>query len=674
MKQIYLFALLGLLFVSPQFSQAQFYKKTFGKLSETTAPIPSFAEGADAVYLFDRGSVNIEYYPSEEVFYLLTERHFRIKILNKSGFDYADIQIPYYDSGTKKEKIIGLKAITYNTVGGKLEKTKASTKKVYEEEVDENWRNLKFAMPNVKEGSVIEVCYTKRSPFLFNMDTWKFQKDIPVLACDLTVAIPEYFKYKITEKGYIAAVERKQSTSRTSINVPTNTESIQAGVRKAPPLYPGSYIYVQQDLEWKFENVPGFKPEAYTTASSNFQSQVDFELTSINLPSYNKIDFGTTWEAFDQELIEKSNFGQSLARSKFLTDPIAGLKAKHSPLAPSHVIDFVQNNTQWDGNSSLYTSKSLKACFQQREGNSADLNFLLIGALREAGFEAWPVILSTRQNGHISRQIPKRQDFNYVITGFVHQGETYLVDACQPRIPVGYLPWKCLNQNFRIVSKTNGGWLEFFPGGSSLSQVVKGEISQEGLISGQVNATHEGYYAFKLSKKSGGKDDLSGLKKSLEASDDLTVSALKIDEEKSSPSQTKLNYSFSVLKKAETAEGLMFFSPIFLNQTTKNPFKSENRMYPIDFGHAFFESQEVELTLPKGYKLESFPEAATIKLPKGKGLYTYQVELVNDNTLKISNKLIVNAAIFYSDEYAELRQVFIQLVEKEGEQIVLQKM
>lgn len=672
MKPIYLLPLLGFLMLVPRFSQAQFYKRAFGKLTETTTTLPTYTQGADAVYLFNNGAINIEYYHSEEQFYLLTERHFSIKILNKSGFEYADIAIPFYDSGSDREKVIGLKAITYNTVNGKIEKTKASTKKVYEEEVNRNWRMLKFAMPNVKEGSVIEVCYTKKSPFLFNMDTWAFQKDIPVLTSNLSVTIPEYFNYKITEKGYIAPQERKRSTSRTSISVPENTEVIKAGVQTNPPLFPGNYTCIQQDLDWTFENIPGFEPEGYTTASSNFKSQVDFELTSIKLPSYSKVNYSKNWKAFDAEMVERSDFSQSLARVKFLSDPISGLKAKHPQLIPENVITFIQQRLSWNGKRSLFTNQSLKNCYQNKEGNSAELNFVLIGALREAGFKAWPTILSTRQHGNVSRQIPKRKDFNYVITGFVYQGDTHLVDACQPRIPEGYLPWKCLNKDFRIISVTNGSWYDFTPQSSDLTQTVEASINSDGLISGKVSATYKGYYAFNLLKESSTADDLPGLAKTIGTTNSIKVSELNIDKVESSRSKTQLDYAFAGLAKAETAEGLMFFSPILLDPTTSNPFKSEKRFYPVDFGHPFQETQEIKLTLPEGYKVESYPEATVIKLPNNKGLYSYQVELTEDHTIQITNKLIIDASVFYHEEYAALRQMFADLIEKEGEQIVLQ--
>jgi len=46
---------------------------------------------------------------------------------------------------------------------------------IFDEETSEKWRQKKFAMPQVKVGSIIEYQYLLTTPFMYNLPNWKFQ-------------------------------------------------------------------------------------------------------------------------------------------------------------------------------------------------------------------------------------------------------------------------------------------------------------------------------------------------------------------------------------------------------------------------------------------------------------------------------------------------------------------
>jgi len=52
--------------------------------------------------------------------------------------------------------------------------------------VNEAYSQKKFAFPNVREGSIIEYKYTMVSPYIFQLDDWKFQYEIPVKWSEFT--------------------------------------------------------------------------------------------------------------------------------------------------------------------------------------------------------------------------------------------------------------------------------------------------------------------------------------------------------------------------------------------------------------------------------------------------------------------------------------------------------
>ena len=66
----------------------------------------------------------------------------------------------------------------------------------------------KFAIPNVKEGSVIEVFYTLESPFVFQFRSWEFQSEIPKLQSEFWALIPGNYLYNVSLRGYFETHQR----------------------------------------------------------------------------------------------------------------------------------------------------------------------------------------------------------------------------------------------------------------------------------------------------------------------------------------------------------------------------------------------------------------------------------------------------------------------------------
>ena len=61
------------------------------------------------------------------------------------------------------------------------------------------------------------------------------------------------------------------------------------------------------------------------------------------------------------------------------------------------------------------TSKTAKEFLNTRTGNAANINLFLCSMLNEAGIQASPVLLSTRDHGKILKDYPFQQFINYVI-------------------------------------------------------------------------------------------------------------------------------------------------------------------------------------------------------------------------------------------------------------------
>ena len=107
--------------------------------------------------------------------------------------------------------------------------------------------------------------------------------------------------------------------------------------------------------------------------------------------------------------------------------------------------------------------------------------------------------------------------------------------------------------------------------------------------------------------------------------------------------------------------------------TTENPFKLDNREYPVDFGFPKSNKITVNFKIPEGYQVTSVPENMAIGLPDGLGTFKYAIKQ-QGNQLQFSSSTDINASIIPPNYYAALKAFFDQIVVKQSENVVLAKL
>ena len=177
----------------------------YGKVLQEDLESTHYAldSSASAVILGDVGSSEFQMDKTTHEWRIIFKRHTRIKIFTKDGYDFANVEIPYYDPGHGDEETISaLKATSYNIDDGKVVKSKMSKSELFDEKSNKYWHKKSFAIPNVKEGTIIEYSYIVTSDFIRNLREWEFQNTIPVVYSQYKVTIPEFFNYQFLSQGY----------------------------------------------------------------------------------------------------------------------------------------------------------------------------------------------------------------------------------------------------------------------------------------------------------------------------------------------------------------------------------------------------------------------------------------------------------------------------------------
>ncbi len=633
---------------------AQDYK--FGKVSkeELEEKFNPLDSSASATYLYKYRKSFFEYHSNDGGFVLITEVHERIKVYNKEGFEYATKEVRLHKSGNANEKFSGLKAYTYNLVNGKIEEEKLKKNGIFKTEVSKYTNSVKFTMPNIKEGSVVEYKYRVISPFIYNVDEFVFQEDIPINKLKARFEAPEFYNYKLNIKGYFAIRPVKE--------------------RKWDNISIKDLEFENHISSYSLENIPALKEEPFVNNINNYRSGVKYELSFTKYPNSPIKYYSTTWEDVVKTIYKSSNFGTELNKSGYYDDDIDALVSGVSD--PKRrialIFNFVKSKVKWNKYYGKYTDKGVKKAYKDQVGNVAEINLMLTSMLRYVNLFANPVLVSTRGNG--VPLFPTREGYDYVICSVKLDNSIILLDATSIYNSPNILPFNTLNWNGRVINKNGiSSEISLYPKKKSANTVsLMVTLDENGDVEGVIRTNKTAHKALSYRKKYNGTDKeqfletLENKYKGIEVSDFNVKNALDLSK------PVVESYKFVKESQADIIGDKMYFSPLFFLRSLENPFKLEKREFPVDFGYPSGTKYMINIKIPEGYKVESLPENKVVSLPDNLGRFKYVLS-ANGNRIQLVVSTEINNPIIPALYYDVLKEYFKQMIEKENEQIVLTK-
>ncbi|WP_299703018.1 DUF3857 domain-containing protein [uncultured Pontibacter sp.] len=663
-----MFFLIGTVSVS-----GQTYPVKFGKIDDSELTMRNYEQdtSAAAVVLSD---VGYSYFTYNKGFRVIFERHTRIKVLKKSGYNAANVEIPFYQKGTNKEQVYSIKGFTYNLEGGKVTKDKLDSKAVFSEQTSENWHMKKFMMPNVKEGSIIEYSYTISSDFLYNLREWEFQSTIPVAHSEYKVRIPEYYDYKLLQQGYLNFNEANRERGKENFTVTWSSE-IVPGIGGGRTSGGSSVVEAENTTyHWVVKNAPALRPESYITTLRDYQSKIEFELQSVKYPGQTVQMMTGNWDQVTKEMLDSDRFGAQLNRKGFFKNDIAAITAKYTKPEEqmATIYDMVKSTMKWNGKYGIYISGPLRKAYENRTGSAAEINLMLVAMLQEAGIDAAPVLVSTREHGRPPQEAPMLNKFNYVIAHVAIDGKDLLLDATDPLLQTGMLPVRSLNGQGRLIKQTDQRWVALQPIMSNM-KLYNGimTIDQSGGINGNITESRAGYNAFTLRKTLLDEGEESYAEKFSKEVGNYSVGKPVFNNVNILDKSLDINYSLTASGNSQPAN-VIYVNPMLGQGEKENPFKLETRLYPVDIAAPIDQTYICRFELPEGYVLEEAPQNAMISLPENGGRFMYVVQQ-EGSTVQVMSKIIMAKPVYYAQEYPYLKEFYTQIVAKHAEQIVLKK-
>jgi transglutaminase-like putative cysteine protease len=666
------FLLFGLACLISFYSFCQNEKSDFTKFGKITIEdlqkkVYTIDSNANAVILSDMGKVALEG-NSKGWFSIVSERHKVVHILNKNGYEEASVEIPLYVDGRDEEKVTNLKAVTYNLENGEIVETKMEKSGQFKESVDKNHRLVKFTMPQVKEGSIIEYQYEVTSDFISILDPWYFQSlTAPTLWSEFTFSVPQFFSYNFLNRGYLpmSINERKDRTGNfriadiNSYSGKTEHASFSAGV---------------SDFRWVVKNAPELKKESYTSSLRNHISRMEFQLASQSNP-LTPHNFRTTWQEVMKGLLESESFGMKLNSSNgWMSEEVKPLfkDLDNNTEKARKIFYYVRDHFTSTNEYGVFMDQTLKNVFKTKKGSVAEINLLLTAMLRYADIEAYPVLLSTTDHGYSFEFSPMINSMNYVVVQCKDQGKTYYLDASQPRLGFGRLLENAYNGHARIANKD--ATPVYFQADSLrekkttlLSFVNKENGKWEGGFI-QTPGFYESLHTRNIISEKGKEEFFKEIQKQYNTF--ATVQQPSIDSLSNleTPLTVKYNLEFN-----NDNEEILYFNPTLNEGYKKNPFVAEERNYPVEMPYASEEVIIETIEVPNGYVVDELPKQMLLKLDEeGKTFFEYRIEQ-SGNRISFLNRIKIHKAMFLPEEYPMLREFFNIVVKKQSEQIVFKK-
>jgi hypothetical protein len=634
---------------------AQDYK--FGKVSkeeleERFYPLDSTT---DAAYLYRKRTTYFDYVQNRG-FQSITEIHERIKIYTKEGFDMATKSVAYYDPEIGgKESVSSIKGFTYSLVNGKVEKEKLSKKSIFKEKKNRYYSIKKITMPNIKIGTVIEIRYKLVSPYATSIDDLQFQYGIPVKKLDYKIEIPEYYIFNKRSKGFYS-VAMKQGSKTGTI---------------------GTTNYTIDVFSFEGNMIPALRNnEPFISSIRNYRGGMKFELTQTNfLPLQGRLKtFSNSWEDVSKQIFKSSSFGTELKKSSYYKKDLEKIltTSKTNSDKIVSIFKYVKKHVKWNGNYSKYTDNGVKKAYKEGVGNVADINLMLTAMLRSAGLEANPVLLSTRTNGFPI--LPTLNGFNYVIALVeLGGGDTILLDASEEFSLPNMLPTRTLNwQGRKVTREGNSSWVKLISSKhASEENTVIVKITDDMMVEGMIRTKYDNLNALNYRKNNNHIKEADLITK-LEEKYSLEIENYKVLNKDVLEKGIIRNVKFLSEDLIEEINGKLYVEPLLFLSEHKNPFKLEERKFPVDFATPWKDKNTVSIQIPEGYKIEVLPKPIAIGLPDDLGVFKYQV---TQRGKKISAMSILqfNKAVIIPQYYDYLKAFYSQMVTKQSEKIVLIK-
>jgi hypothetical protein len=594
---------------------------------------------------------------------LVFEYHTKIKILDEQAFDQGNITIPIYKiDESRYEEVSDIKAITcYKDENGNMHTVELSADKIFHVKQNRYWDAVRFAIPGLHKGCIIEYKYHLESPLVQNFRKWMFQAYIPKMYSEYETHVPAVYNYNVSLRGPYQLTKTLSKLEKDCFT-PSGT-SLRCDCSQI--------TYIMSDI-------PAFVPETDMTSPKNFMSAIYFELKDYyNMLTDSRVKVAQEWTDIDGVLKNLEGFGGQLKKNAWLKDRLKTITDdKTDDLSKAKAVyNYIQKTFRFNGLNGFVSNDGIKKSLENGIGGIGDINLTLIAALNTIGIHTEAVLLSTRENGVVNKLYPVLNDFNYVVAKANIGDQAYLLDASDLFLPFGLLPLKCINDQGRVISMDKPSyWINLTASQKKTRAfTIDLTLQDDGKVKGSMTINSFGYEAYDKRKEIKKFNSLGAYIQNLDSHLNgikvvrgNTVNMDNLDQPFIERYEIELNSSINI------SADQMRFNPFFIDAVPENPFKLQDRTYPVDRGAEFDDRFKLTLHIPKQFAVKSLPQNISLKMPLDDGRFLTDYK-INDDGFSVTHVTQFTKAVYLPVEYPDLKEIFNKIIQAQNAEIILKR-
>lgn len=582
------------------------------------------------------------------------DNYVRIKILNEEGRKRADVELEFLKGRTN---ITGIKARTIRPDGtianfdGKVfDKTIVKAKGV-------KYLAKTFTLSDVQVGSIIEYSYTREFAENYIFDShW-------ILSDELFTKHAKFSLKPYSGEGW--------SVRWTWHLLPEGTVAPKEGPDRI--------------IRLEVANIPAFRTEDYMPPENELKSRVDFIYSDELLDLKDADKF---WHSVGKK--RNGRLEDFVGKRKAMEQAVAQIVSPNDP--PEVKLQKIYARVQQLRNTSFEVERTEQEQKREKQkdasnvedlwklgyGNGRDLTWLFLGLARAAGFEAYGVWVSDRQNYFFNPVALQsdRLDTNVVLVKL--NGNDLYFDPGAAFTPYGLLPWEETGVQGLRLDKDGGSWVTTLMPASSMSKINRTAnlkfMSDSGSLEGKLTVSYTGLEASRRRREENHEDE-TNRKKFLEdevrefvpAAIDVELTSKPDWTSSSSPLVAEFDLKVPGWVSGAGRRALM---PVGLfGATEKHLFDHAERVHPIYFDFLFQTVDDITVELPDGWKVSTMPDQHN---DSGKVVSFNTKASLENNKLHLSRILDVNIPLLDQKYYGALRNLFMSVRAGDEQQVVLQ--
>jgi len=644
--------------LTPTLMYAQKDLPDFGKIDKSDLEMKEcdIDKDAAAYKLIDYGDVT--YRSGRNIFQVVTEYRERIKILKDKGLDYAHVKIKF-QSEDRYEDITNVAGATYNLDNaGNIVTTKLEKSAIFKRPVDKDFSEVAFTLPAVQVGSVIEYKYTQVREDFSYLDDWYFQSDIPARISRYRILIPNVFRFVNSEMVY-------QDIDVNKVEGPRQSIMMSGGNMISYGTYENTYT---------LKNVPAVPDEPFMSSPKDYLERVDFQLSEIVYGDGTVDDVRNTWPKVAHDLMEHQDFGVQLKKNIPHTGDLEdSVKAQKDPYHKmTCVYGYVQRNMTWNHSNGIFSDVGIRPAWDKKSGNQSEINFILIDLLRDAGIEAYPILVSTRENGVVNTLYPFLQQFNAVMTLVIIGDRYYVLNGADKYNPAWQIPYDVVNNEAFIVDENKWRWIVLKDDNAHYENTVAihAQATADGKLEGEATVYSQGYCKNqRLALWTEDKKEFSD-KYFTKAFTGVHVDSLQVknDAVDTLPMQQTVQFSLPL-----SVSGDYEYFPLNLfDGLEKNPFVADKRLTNIDFGYTQKFQLVGSVTLPDGYEFDELPKNERMIMPDT-SIVMLRLMQADATGLQFRVEVDFLRPFYAAADYPYFKEFYKKLFDELNEKIVIKK-